>query len=95
VSAAKFARADKSLAEGRANGKTANGMSFSVSFVLLTSAALFEKNNIEGEAAADKQVLVVVSSDRGLCGGIHSGIVKATKLALKETPAVCDLVLRG
>jgi len=71
VSAAKYARADKALQDGRPNGRAAN--------------ALFEKNKIEGDAAADKQVLILVSSDRGLCGGVHSGIVKFAKLALKDT----------
>jgi F-type H+-transporting ATPase subunit gamma len=33
-----------------------------------------------------KILYVAVSSDRGLCGGIHSSISKATRKALEETP---------
>jgi F-type H+-transporting ATPase subunit gamma len=29
-------------------------------------------------------LIVAISSDRGLCGGIHSGIVKTIKLDLAE-----------
>ena len=52
------------------------------------AAALYEKNNISIEGPSDKQAVLVVSSDRGLCGGIHSGITKAVRLQLKETPTV-------
>ena len=51
-------------------------------------AALYEKNNISLEGHVDKQAVVVVSSDRGLCGGVHSGLTKAVRLQLKETPTV-------
>ncbi|KAL3899648.1 MAG: hypothetical protein SGCHY_001891 [Lobulomycetales sp.] len=37
-------------------------------------------------APPSKPVFVAVSSDRGLCGGIHSSITKAVKKSLKENP---------
>lgn len=36
------------------------------------------------EQKAEKVLLVVVSSDRGLCGGFNANIIKRTKLLLKE-----------
>jgi F-type H+-transporting ATPase subunit gamma len=59
VSAAKFARAERALKAGAANGPA--------------SIALLEKTGLE-LPETDKQLLVVISSDRGLCGGVHSGI---------------------
>ena len=34
------------------------------------------------------QLIVALSSDRGLCGGIHSGIAKAVKATMKTIPNV-------
>lgn len=34
-----------------------------------------------------------MSSDSGLCGGIHSSITKATKRAVKETPDAAIVVV--
>jgi len=44
----------------------------------------------EGET---KTVVVTVSGDRGLCGGIHSSVSKATKRYLAENPSVPVYVL--
>jgi len=75
VSAAKYARAEKALKDGRANGPA--------------TQSLLQKAKVD-LPEADKQILVAISSDRGLCGGIHSGIAKAVKLALKAAPASVD-----
>lgn len=73
VSAAKFARAEKTLKDARANGPA--------------SLALSEQGKVPVDEQTDKQVIVTISSDRGLCGAIHSGVAKAVKLALKAAPA--------
>lgn len=42
-------------------------------------------NHVElGESKAEKPLVVTVSSDRGLCGGIHSAVSKATKKILNK-----------
>lgn len=49
--------------------------------------ALYEKVEIkpsDEEKAKPNNLVVVMSSDRGLCGGIHSNLVKAVKNALAE-----------
>ncbi|KAG8959039.1 atp3 gamma subunit of the F1 sector of mitochondrial F1F0 ATP synthase [Tulasnella sp. 419] len=33
-----------------------------------------------------KKLFVVISSDKGLCGGVHSAVSKTTRAALKESP---------
>lgn len=48
-------------------------------------AELF-KNADLAEKADAKILYVAVSSDRGLCGGIHSSISKATRKAVAEAP---------
>jgi F-type H+-transporting ATPase subunit gamma len=40
-----------------------------------------------------KPLLVTCSSDRGLCGGIHSGLAKMTKKELKQVPETRCAVL--
>ncbi|KAM4569757.1 ATP synthase F(1) complex subunit gamma, mitochondrial isoform 2-T2 [Odontesthes bonariensis] len=66
VAAAKYARAERQLKPARVYG---NG-----------ALALYEKADIKvPEDKAVKHLLVGVSSDRGLCGAIHSGVAKAIK----------------
>ncbi|KAL0138991.1 ATP synthase F1 subcomplex gamma subunit ATP3 [Mucor lusitanicus] len=51
--------------------------------------------NAETKAADDGKVLFVASSsDRGLCGGIHSSVSKATRKAVAEHPT-SDVVVLG
>ena len=51
------------------------------------SSALYDKVEIkpsDADKTTPKNLIVVMSSDRGLCGGIHSSLVKAVKAALGE-----------
>lgn len=65
VSAAKFARAEKALRAVRSMGPA--------------STALVQKSGIEIDNEAEQQLTVMISSDRGLCGAIHSGVAKHVK----------------
>ncbi|XP_070709728.1 ATP synthase subunit gamma, mitochondrial isoform X2 [Pempheris klunzingeri] len=66
VAAAKYARAERQLKPARVYGTGA--------------LALYEKADIQvPEDKAAKHLLIGVSSDRGLCGAIHSGVAKAIK----------------
>ncbi|XP_029017495.1 ATP synthase subunit gamma, mitochondrial isoform X2 [Betta splendens] len=66
VAAAKYARAEKQLKPARIYGTGA--------------LALYEKADIKvPEEKAAKHLIVGVTSDRGLCGAIHSGVAKAIK----------------
>ncbi|XP_041934650.1 ATP synthase subunit gamma, mitochondrial isoform X1 [Alosa sapidissima] len=65
VSAAKYARAERSLKPARVYGTGA--------------LALYEKAEIKAPEDKTKHLLIGVSSDRGLCGAIHSSVSKAIK----------------
>ncbi|XP_038595146.1 ATP synthase subunit gamma, mitochondrial isoform X2 [Micropterus salmoides] len=66
VAAAKYARAERQLKPARVYGTGA--------------VALYEKADIKvPEEKAAKHLLVGVTSDRGLCGAIHSGVAKVIK----------------
>ncbi|KAL4661297.1 hypothetical protein H8957_015643 [Semnopithecus entellus] len=65
VAAAKYARAERELKPARIYG--------------LGSLALYEKADIKVPEDKKKHLLIGVSSDRGLCGAIHSSIAKQMK----------------
>lgn len=46
--------------------------------------ALYEKVEIKADEEKPNHLIVAISSDRGLCGGIHSGLAKAVKADLAE-----------
>ncbi|KAJ1650705.1 atp3 gamma subunit of the F1 sector of mitochondrial F1F0 ATP synthase [Dispira simplex] len=70
ISSTKMARAQRSMTEARKWGETSNAF--------VNQAEL-------GEGTADKTNLyLTVSSDSGLCGGIHSSVSKATRNALRQ-----------
>jgi len=73
VAAAKYARADRALKPARVYGTGA--------------LALYEKAEIKAPEEANKHLIVGVSSDRGLCGAIHSGVAKAIKAQIAELTA--------
>ncbi|XP_077982187.1 ATP synthase F(1) complex subunit gamma, mitochondrial-like [Glandiceps talaboti] len=82
VSAAKYSRAERELAPARTYGVGAN--------------AFFSKAEVgpkESEAEKPKELLVAMSSDRGLCGAIHSSIAKAIKAKVNEAPDNLDFKL--
>jgi len=64
VAAAKYARAERQLKPARVYGTGA--------------LALYEKAEIKAPEGG-KHLIVGVTSDRGLCGAIHSGVAKAIK----------------
>lgn len=60
-----------------------------------TSNTVFEKAEtkpVDGEGK--KNLIVVASSDKGLCGGIHSGLSKAARRIVGEKPDT-DIVVLG
>jgi len=82
VASTKLNRAQRAMSNSRTYGETSN-----------TVFSNAETKPLEGE---DKKTLIVVgSSDKGLCGGIHSGLSKRVrKMILEETPNA-DIVVIG
>jgi len=74
VSASKYARAERELKPARVYGTGA--------------AAVFEKAELEADEAKPNHLIIAISSDRGLCGGIHSGVAKSIKAYTAERPDV-------
>ncbi|KAJ6005272.1 ATP synthase subunit gamma [Penicillium sp. IBT 35674x] len=79
VASTRLTRAQRAMDESRVYGETSN--------------TVFEK--AETKPLEDKKTLyVVASSDKGLCGGIHSSLSKATRRMLAADPDA-DLVILG
>merc|ERR1712141_985700 len=77
VSAAKYGRAERDLKAARPYGSGAQ--------VFYDQVQVAEE--AEGAAAAGgKQLYVAMTSDRGLCGGVHSSICKTIRNELLEKP---------
>merc|ERR1712168_1506247 len=74
VSAAKYARAERELKPARIYGNGAK--------------QVFEAAELEQDASKPNHLIIAISSDRGLCGGIHSGVAKGIKAYNLENPDV-------
>jgi len=77
VSAAKFSRAERDLRAAKPYGEGAK--------------AFYKGAGVEGgaaEGAAPKELYVALTSDRGLCGGVHSSICKTIRNELLEKPSL-------
>lgn len=79
VASTRLTRAQKAMDESRVYGQTSN-----------TVFEQAETKPLDGK----KTLLVVASSDKGLCGGIHSGLSKATRRMLAQNPNA-DIVILG
>ncbi|KAH9510219.1 hypothetical protein Btru_043790 [Bulinus truncatus] len=75
VSAAKYAKAERELKPARQYG--------------IGAKAFYQKAELAQDKTKPNHLVVVMSSDRGLCGGIHSSVVKYVK-AKKEEEASTD-----
>lgn len=66
VAASRLARAQKAMTQAKAYGSA--------------NSAVFEQSEAsKSEAKIEKIMYIVVSSDRGLCGGIHSSVAKMAR----------------
>ncbi|XP_023657740.1 ATP synthase subunit gamma, mitochondrial isoform X2 [Paramormyrops kingsleyae] len=74
VAAAKYSRAERSLKPARVYGTGA--------------LALYEKADIKVPEDKNKHLIIGVSSDRGLCGAIHSNVAKAMKSEINKLAGV-------
>jgi len=81
VASTKLTRAQRAMRESRTYGQTSN--------------TVFEQAETKPLEGDDKKTLIVVaSSDKGLCGGIHSGLTKRVRKMLIEKPN-SDIVVLG
>lgn len=91
VSAAKFKRGTKRIASSEA-------YSDAIEEMLTNTLSRLEPDFVPRLMASNKsnkQVVICISGDRGLCGGYNNSIIKATELFLKEQSNPTELVLFG
>ncbi|KAI2628986.1 ATP synthase F1 gamma [Xylaria nigripes] len=82
VASTKLTRAQRAMNESRKYGAT--------------SQEVFESAETKPlEAEGKKTLYVVCSSDKGLCGGIHSGLSRFMRRQLSDSQQPADLVLIG
>ncbi|KAJ4424838.1 atp3 gamma subunit of the F1 sector of mitochondrial F1F0 ATP synthase [Gnomoniopsis sp. IMI 355080] len=82
VASTKLTRAQRAMTNSKVYGATSNEV-----FTQAETKAL--------EGADKKTLLVVCSSDKGLCGGIHSGLSRYIRRLYAEKPDAYDLVIIG
>ncbi|KAI8802799.1 ATP synthase F1, gamma subunit [Cladochytrium replicatum] len=78
IASTKVPKAQKIMESARVYGAASNG--------------LFQHAQTD-VAESKKPLVIAISSDRGLCGGIHSSISKATKADLRKNPESTVVVL--
>ncbi|KAF1932265.1 ATP synthase F1 gamma [Didymella exigua CBS 183.55] len=72
VASTKLTRAQKAMVTSRTYGQTSN--------------AVFESAETKPVDNGNKTLIVVCSSDKGLCGGIHSGMSRRVRKMLLDAP---------
>jgi F-type H+-transporting ATPase subunit gamma len=80
VASTKLSRATRAMTESRQYGKTSN--------------TVFDNAETKALENDKKTLIIVASSDKGLCGGIHSGLSKRVRKMLLEKPDA-DIVVLG
>ncbi|KAH6903228.1 ATP synthase F1 gamma [Coprinopsis sp. MPI-PUGE-AT-0042] len=70
IASTKLAKAQRAMQSGKEYG--------------LANAEVFE--HVATDKPAGKKLFIVVSSDKGLCGGIHSSVSKSTRKILNHAP---------
>ncbi|XP_784312.1 ATP synthase subunit gamma, mitochondrial [Strongylocentrotus purpuratus] len=70
IAAARYTKAERELKSARSYG--------------VGATALYEKAEIEPPMEKENHLVIALSSDRGLCGGIHSNVTKAVKAYILE-----------
>merc|ERR1712058_142166 len=80
VASTKLNRAQRAMTDSRSYGQTSN--------------TVFEQAETKAVEGENKKTLIVASSDKGLCGGIHSGLSKRVRKLLADKPDA-DIVVLG
>merc|ERR1712154_459156 len=79
VSAAKYARAERELRPARTYG--------------IGAKAFYQTAEVEQDKSKPNHLVVALSSDRGLCGGIHSAVAKYIRAMVEEQGANAETKL--
>uniref|UniRef100_A0A1Q3FGI6 ATP synthase subunit gamma n=3 Tax=Culex tarsalis TaxID=7177 RepID=A0A1Q3FGI6_CULTA len=74
VSAAKYARAERDLKQARPYG--------------LGAQQFYEKAEVASKDEQPKKLFICITSDRGLCGAVHTGVARHIRPELTEDPNI-------
>ena len=77
VSAAKYARAEKDLRTARAYGHGAQ--------------VFYDKAEVAQDDKKPNHLIIAMTSDRGLCGSVHSNIIRSIKADVPQKPSGTNL----
>lgn len=81
VSAAKYSRAERELKQARPYGEGA--------------AAFYERAEVKSEEEKPQKLLIAVTSDRGLCGAVHTGVARQIRNELSTDDGTTKVVCIG
>jgi len=81
VSAAKYARAERDLKQARPIG--------------IGSAQFYEKAEISAPEDVPQKLLIAITSDRGLCGAVHTSVARYIRNVLNENATNVKVVCVG
>ncbi|XP_046683154.1 ATP synthase subunit gamma, mitochondrial [Homalodisca vitripennis] len=81
VSAAKYTRAERDLRQARPYGEGAQ--------------QFYQKAEVSGESEAPQKLIIAVTSDRGLCGAVHTQVSRAIRNELAESGANTSVLCIG
>ena len=81
IASTRLAKAQRAMQNGKQYGIANSGMASFVTRCRITRRTLFVEvfQNAKPEEAPTRKLFLVVSSDKGLCGGIHSSVSKTTR----------------
>ncbi|KAL3095853.1 hypothetical protein niasHS_005612 [Heterodera schachtii] len=88
VSAAKYAKAERELKGARAYGEGAQFFVSNITAGDQTEPVKVAESVVE--SAGRKRLLILMSSDRGLCGSVHTSVAKTAKNIMANKPADID-----
>lgn len=85
IASTRLAKAQRAMQTGKQYGIANSGMSMSFTRWRILCEHHFAEifQNTQPEEAPTRKLFVVISSDKGLCGGIHSSVSKATRRSVK------------
>lgn len=62
----------------------------SIQYPFISAVELFKHAEPNAETTSPRKLIIVVSSDKGLCGGIHSSVSKGTRRLLSTGTVAAD-----
>lgn len=100
IASTRLAKAQRALQSGKqygiANAGVWIGMLNESVFKLIYVPEMPELfANTKPEEVGKRKLFVVLSSDKGLCGGIHSSVSKATRAAIKDVDPESSIMIVG